>query len=76
MKRVLPAVIADLRHKKMHLIDEKAVQQVKEGKVGFKTFNAANALNTYQDGHNICYSDLTKNPYDADLYQSVRPEKF
>jgi hypothetical protein len=58
------------------LIDEKSIQSVKEGKVGFKTFGPENAVHTYQDGHNICFSDLTKNPYEGDLYLNVKPEKF
>ena len=31
---------------------------------------------TYQDGQKICFNDLTKNPYDGDLYLGVKPEKM
>ncbi len=72
----MPKVIQDLRHKKIHLIDDKSAQQVKENKVGFKIFGPTNSVNSYQDGHNICFSDLTKNPYEGDLYLNVKPEKF
>lgn len=58
------------------MIDEKAIYQIREGKVGFKVYNAANSLMTYQDGHKICFSDLTKNPYDGDLYLGIKPDKM
>lgn len=64
----LQTVIKDLRHKQLHLIDSASRQQIKDGKVQYKQYTEANALVEYQDGQNICYTDLTKNPYSGCCY--------
>ena len=76
MSKILPTVINDLRQKRVHLIDDKSMNQIREGKVGFKIYNESNSLMTYQDGQKICFNDLTKNPYDGDLYLGIKPDKM
>ena len=66
----------DLRHKKAHLIDEESMYQVRQGKVSYKYYSSTNSVNTYNDGQNICFSDLSKNVFEGDPYLNVKSEKF
>lgn len=50
ISKILPGIVNDLRQKRVHLIDDKSMNQIREGKVGFKIYNETNALMTYQDG--------------------------
>ena len=76
IQNVLPPVVEDLRHKKCHLIDSKAVQAIKDQSVRYKVFNETNCIETYSDGQNICFSALPKNPFDGDLLQGISSEKM
>ena len=74
--KILPEIVTDLRQKKCHLIDDKSIQNIRDQKVGFKIYNQTNSVNTYVDGQKICFQELSKNPYDGDLYLGVKPDKM
>lgn len=50
--------------------------QVRQGKVSYKVYGSTNSVNTYNDGQNICFSDLSKNVFEGDPYLNVKSEKF
>ena len=76
-KPVIKQVVEDLRQRKAYLIDEKAVDAIKKGNVGFKVFDdAKKCIQSYADTQKLCYSDLSKNPFGSELHLEIPPEKF
>lgn len=61
---VLPDIINDLRHKNAHMIDKKAMKQLKKGNVSYKSYDESNAINCYDDTQKICFADIVKTPYE------------
>jgi len=68
--------VYDLRQKKLHMIDEKSMKNIRNKQVGFKVYDENNSINCFTDSQKICYGDLSKNPYGGDLYLGVNSEKY
>jgi hypothetical protein len=76
-KPVLKQVIEDLRTRKAYLIDDRAVDAIRKGNVGYKLFDDdKKCLQSYADTQKLCYSDLSKNPFGSELHLEIPPEKF
>jgi len=51
------------------LIDERSVDAIKKGNVGFKVFDDdKKCLQSFADTQKICYSELSKNPFGSELH--------
>ena len=62
--QLLPEIVDDLRHKNAHVIDAKAMKQLRKGNVSYKRYDESNSINCYDDTQKICFADVVKNPYE------------
>lgn len=76
-KPVLQQVVDDLRLRKAYLIDDRSVEAIRQGNVGYKVFDSdSKCLQGYADTQKLCFSDLHKNPFGSDLHLEIPPDKF
>jgi len=59
--------VRDLRNKNAHMIDSRAMKQLKKGNVSYRQYDESNAINCYDDTQKICFNDIVKNPYELQL---------
>ena len=76
VEEVLEDVVKDLRNKNAHLIDDKAVRNIKKGNVSYRVYDQDNSINTYEESQKICYSDIKKLTYGGDLHHGMTPDRF